>query len=110
MRKHKTIKIDDREITVKELRVKDIRHLIDLAGRGLTGDNADQVLEMSINMKMADLDDMAPSEIKTIWDAVREVNADFLAGLDAVGLKDRLRRLIDTHLTSAFAASSNGAM
>ena len=104
MRLHKTIKIDDREITVKELRVKDIRHLVDLAGKGLTGDNADQVLEMSIGLKMTDMDDLAPSEIKIIWDAVREVNADFLSGLDAVGLKAKLRQLIDDHLISAFAS------
>ncbi len=85
MRKTKTIKIDGKEITVKELKIKTIFKLWDnfftkdmsLASfREMFGD---LLPVMAPELKMDDLEDMAPSEIRFLWDTFREVNADFFA-------------------------------
>ena len=90
MRKQKTIKIDDKEITIRELRIKDILEIIDNIGEESFSDIQGQIetfLPRVTDIKMGDLRDMAPSEIMGIYDAFREVNRDFFdiarsAGLD----------------------------
>jgi hypothetical protein len=78
MRKIKTIRIDDKEITVKELRVIDIKKLFN-EGKN---DGIDQTLLANLSL-ITDLsekifEEMAPSELLQIWEAVKEVNSDFL--------------------------------
>ncbi len=107
MRKSKIIKIDDREITVKELRVKDIRGLLEMAD--LNEDDMmaliDRFLPLVTDLKKADMEEMAPSELKILWDVFREVNADFLAVTGRLGIGEALGSLIKAHLTRAFADS-----
>lgn len=109
MRKLKTIKIDDREITVKELRVSDI---IGLFGSGQSPDVMSVVAEAlprCSDVTLEDLKDMAPSEIETIYEAFREVNAVFFKvagqmGLDAIleELKASIRKEFSGALADSF--------
>lgn len=108
MRKTKTIKIDDREITIKELRVKDIRQLMDQAGGGDFGlSRIGDLLPMVTDLEPEALDDMAPSEIKTLWDAFREVNAVFFDLAARAGVGKVLAAEIQKSLTEAFAGLSS---
>ena len=112
MRKTKVIKIDDREITVRELRVKDIHSIVQTADR-LEGDTLkaiEEYLPMATDLTIADLEEMAPSELKLIWEAFKEVNADFLALAEAVGLGKAILETMRRHLSEAFAGLSNEAM
>ena len=106
MRKTKILKIDDKEIIVKELRVKDIREIL-LIGEGLEdGDilkNIEKLLPYAADIKLEELECMAPSEIKTIWEGFKEVNADFLAVIERLGIAKTFESLIRKHLTEAFA-------
>jgi len=78
MPKTKTIKIDDHKITVKELRVKDIRQLIEKAEDLDKGfEHMKEILPLATDLSLEKLDNMAPSELKTLWDAFKEVNAVF---------------------------------
>ena len=94
MRKRKSIKIDDREITVYELKVRDI---IDLAGL-FDGGSPVEILRSELHritdLSPDDLTEMAPSELRQILDVAREVNADFLAAARAVGLTKIVEDLI----------------
>lgn len=82
MRKIKQIKIDDREITIKELRVRDIKEMFNGESDRSLLDHLPLVTDLSKDA----IDDMAPSELTIIWEAVREVNADFLALMEKSGL------------------------
>lgn len=110
-RKRKTIKIDDREITVLELTVQDILDFIE--DENVTGDDdlkkppdelspkpvggspkdlIDELLPKATDIKLAALKKMAPSEIKEIWDAFKEVNAVFFEAAQNVGLGGLLNK------------------
>jgi len=99
MRKSKTIKIDDKEITVKELRVKDIFSIFDSAGEVEGKSWAKQIQsflpKFAAGLSFEDLKKMAPSEIMQIFNVAKEINSDFLhisrfLGLDKImlGLKN----------------------
>jgi len=110
MRKIKIIKIDDREITVKELRVKDVREIL-LIGEGLEdGDilkNIEKLLPYAADIKPEELECMAPSEIKMLWEGFKEVNAVFLAVIERLGIAKTFGNSMRKHLTEAFADLSN---
>ncbi|SDU38279.1 phage tail assembly protein [Desulfobacula phenolica] len=110
MRKTKSIKIDDLEITVKELRVKDIRQIMDNMSDFSGMDQALELLPLVTDLTAEKLDDMAPSEINQIWEAVREVNAFFLNLLTKSGMAEALKNSVLSSLTEAFADLSNGDM
>ncbi|MBU0994118.1 MAG: hypothetical protein KJ737_16630 [Proteobacteria bacterium] len=114
MRKHKTIKIDDREITVKELRVKDYITLFQFDD----GKDPDletivsqikEILPETININLEDLLDMAPSEIELVWETFREVNASFLAAAQKLGLQKMLTEVKSAILTD-FSALALGSL
>ncbi|MFA5704444.1 MAG: hypothetical protein WC982_13125 [Advenella sp.] len=127
MRRSKRIKIDDREIEVLELRVKDLRALPELVSGGLDGglkgfeEAAGRILPLCTTLTLQDADDMAPSELRAVWGAFREVNADFFemqakarAAAGRVGILDDLmtavRESVRAELsrsTSAFVCSSS---
>jgi len=130
MRRSKRIKIDDREIEVLELRVKDLRALPELESGSLDGglkgfeEAAGRILPLCTTLTLQDADDMAPSELRAVWKAFREVNADFFemqakarAAAGRVGILDDLlaavRESVRAELsrsTSAFACSSSEDM
>jgi hypothetical protein len=105
MRKSKTIKIDDKEITVKELKVKDIRKLLDMpeAEKDDTMELVEKFLPVVTDIKLSDLDEMAPSELKVLWETFKEVNADFLEVTGRLGITKMLGSLIQKYLNEAFA-------
>ena len=108
MRKIKTIKIDGREIRVKELRVKDIRRLLDQAGaEDFSLARLGEALPMATDLAPADIDDMAPSEIKVLWEAFREVNAVFFDLAARAGIAKTLAATLRQSLTEAFADLSS---
>jgi len=113
MRKHKTIKVDDNEITVHELRVRDIRQLMDIGddmeGKPLA-DAIPEALKLCTDLPADRLEDMAPSEIQTVWEAFREVNAVFFDLAAKSGMVDQLKAAFQTHLTEFAADSSSAAI
>ncbi|MBW2598543.1 MAG: hypothetical protein JRC60_00220 [Deltaproteobacteria bacterium] len=111
MRKQKTIKIDEREITVKELRVKDIRDII-AKSDNLVGGELDQIkdlLPLATDLASSEIEDMAPSELRTIWDAFREVNAVFFDLVAKTGIVELLKTSVLKDLTALFATLSEQA-
>ena len=122
MRKIKTLKIDDREITVRELTVKQIMGLFDSAGQGdattadLAGILKDK-LGLVTDLALDDMTAMAPSELRQVWDAAKEVNADFFDLARAVGLGQtvdqvlaQLKEALLSDFSSLFAASLRPGM
>lgn len=107
MRKTKTIKIDSKEITVKELRVKDIRLILE-SGQRLETDFSQmpEILKMVTDLPFEELEEFAPSELKIIWEAFREVNSDFLDLVARSGITEVLKNSILKDLTDSFAALS----
>lgn len=81
--------IDEREITVKELTVADVRDLLENVTNKteintidlLFGDSVpSEAIEKSTGIKIKKLEnDFSPSEIKTLVEAVEEVNPFFVA-------------------------------
>lgn len=119
MRKRRVVKIDDREITVKELTVLEILDIFDEAGGSAGGEQgpADQIgdlkdlvakhMSKATDAKLEDFQTMAPSEIKEIVDAFREVNAVFFDTAQRLGLGDLMTQFKSALLKdfSALAAS-----
>jgi hypothetical protein len=110
MRKSKTVKIDDKEITVKEMRVKDIRSLLNSAENEKDVFSAiEDILPRVTDLPTKDFEELAPSEMKQLWEAFKEVNADFFDLLEKTGFVEALKQLISKHLTEGFASLSNAA-
>jgi len=114
MRKTKTIKIDDREITLHELRVKDIMSVAD----GKTTDLLALIKELlpkATSLTLKEIQNMSPSELKLIYDAFKEVNEVFFglaASLKLTSLLETLKQgaltAVQKDLSKLFADSSNG--
>ena len=110
MRKMKTVKIDDREITVKELRVKDIRRIMEQAeAENFSMAAVGDLLPLAVDLDPAAVEDLAPSEIKILWEAFREVNGAFFDLAARVGVGKALAAEIEKSLTEAFAGLSSAA-
>lgn len=110
MRKTKVVKIDDREITVKELRVKDIRQLIEKAEELDKGfEQMEDMLPLATDLSLSKLEDMAPSELTILWDAFKEVNAVFFDLVAKTGIVKEVKSSILKDLTKVFADSLNQA-
>lgn len=111
MRKRKVIKIDDREIILHELRVCDIQELAGMGerleeGAGPLAELVPPALKLCCDLPAEDLRQMAPSELKALWEAFREVNADFFALVSRSGLLAHLGGTIRERMARAFQASS----
>ena len=112
MRKTKPIKIDEREITIRELRVKDIRKILEAAENQDVDipKQIEKLLPLVTDLKLKEIEDMAPSELKILWDAFREVNSDFLALTGRLGIGEALKDFVRKNLIDAFADLSNEDM
>ena len=105
MRKIKMIKIDDKEITVRELTVRQVWGLFQDGGEMTS--RMDSLLEMSCSgLSRDDAMDLAPSEVMLVWDIFKEVNADFLELAKAAGLED----LVKTAIGEAKAGILSGGL
>ena len=111
MRKQKTIKIDEKEITIKELRVKDIRDIIEQGDKIVSGglDQIEKILPLATDLPLSQIEDMAPSELQIIWNAFREVNAAFFDLVAKTGLVEALKSSILKDLTALFVTLSHQA-
>lgn len=116
MRKQKTIKIDDREITVRELKVKHIRAMLDQsASLGPNAQFADfllharELLPVATTLTADEMSELAPSELQMVWEAFREVNAVFFDLLTRAGvgeaLEKMIRKILEESLSDPFAPS-----
>jgi Tfp pilus assembly PilM family ATPase len=94
MRKHKTIKIDDKEITVKELIVRDVLELFKIEDGTPFIKIVDRFLPRTTTLTRDELRDMAPSEIKAVVEAWKEVNQDFFGMADLIGMGDVVTELV----------------
>lgn len=123
MKQRKVITIDDREYTVSELSVKQIIEVIEsnnltalFSGLSdVTKENPASVTQLYLmgiqkevqavmgkccDFTFADLIELAPSEIKEIYLAFKEVNADFFFTLEATGIKAMLQGIKEQALSS----------
>jgi len=111
MRKEKVVKLDEREIKVRELRVKDIREIIEEAEKCENQvELIEKILPRAVNLSLKDFEEFAPSELKLLWDAFREVNSVFFDLLDRVEVLRMLKNAVLKDLTGAFADLSSVAM
>lgn len=102
---------------VRELSVKQIRQLIEEAGAfGMDLDSlraqAERVLPWGVNLSIADLEEMAPSEIEQVYNDFLEVNGSFFAlarrlGLGRIG--SSLREALIKDFLALFADSLSPA-
>jgi len=95
MRKRDVVRIDDREITVKELTVQDVLEMFDFQ----EGDNfwtlAQRHLPKATDLSVEDMQKMAPSELETVFEKWKEVNASFFRIARALGLNSVLAQMKD---------------
>jgi len=105
MRKRETIKIDDKEITIKELTVKQIIEIgekVANPGEAKAGLSDFDMIKDAFKEHLAlgvegiafdDLVELAPSELKTIYEKFKEVNGVFFEVAEQVGILDLLQRI-----------------
>jgi hypothetical protein len=94
MRRTKTIKINDQEITIKELTLKKLAN----AQRALSGEDEsieklvqvgeELLTEAAPGINMKQIMQMAPSEIRELIDGFKEVNQTLIDTLDGLGLTE----------------------
>jgi hypothetical protein len=119
MRKTHSFKIEgyDQSFTVYELT---IRQIIDLMQDEKISENlslnafkeffGDTILPAVSNVSINDLLDMAPSDIKIIWDKFQEANSVFFGAARQLGLEEvlnNLRRAITEDFSKLLVPSSN---
>lgn len=92
MRKSKTVLIDGKDIQVYELSVRDIRALKDM----ITGETEVPILDVAEKIflpkcvpDIKDFDDLGVSDVMSLWVAFKEINAAFLAILNAAMSEDK---------------------
>jgi hypothetical protein len=94
MRRRKTIKIDEKEVTVYEVRPRDVMELGDIFEKEGMGKALAAELKRFTDLPKEDLYDMAPSELRQIYDAFMEVNSDFFDMARAVGLINIVKDMV----------------
>lgn len=115
MRKTASFKMDDKEIMVMELRVKDYRSLIAKFGTAditpkMFLEEFENLLPLATNLTMADLDEMAPSEVTEVFEKFKECNSVFFDLLNKLGLGDltaKIKAAVINDLQSAFVKPSS---
>ncbi len=111
MKKQVTVQIESKRFTISELTVKQIIELSSSAKIGNTlavlsenkmanifasfSEELKIILEKCCDFGLGDLEELAPSEVKQLFDAFKEVNADFLLILREVGILPALVRIKD---------------
>lgn len=98
MRKIKTIKIDDKEFTVRELTVQQVW---DLKNSG--GEKGSSEIERLAALCCPELTtevamNMAPSELKQLWTTFKEVNADFLDLAAFLGIDKAVKEAVKAEI------------
>ena len=106
MRKQEKLLINDKEIIVQELRVKDVykfgSRLSELKDGVQVADLkgiVEEVLPEVSNIKAEELMDLSFSELEELEKAFWNVNKSFLKRLDQLGIKDKIKNIINVDLT-----------
>lgn len=90
MPKSKTLQIDNKEITITELRVREILEIFDEFAEDTDLDvlknQGEKLLSKIAGLTLEDLKQMYPSDIKQIYDAFSEVNSFFFETVKNLGL------------------------
>lgn len=90
MPKSKTLQIDNKEITITELRVREILEIFDEFPEhtdiDVLKDQGEKLLSKITGLTLEDLKQMYPSDIKQIYDAFSEVNSFFFETAKSLGL------------------------
>ena len=105
MRKQENLKINDKKVIIKELRVKDVykfgSRLSNLKDgvqvADLTGIVQEILPEIS-NISSEELLELSFSELEEIEKCFWEVNKSFLRQLDRLGIKDKVKKMINLDL------------
>lgn len=97
MSKRDIIKIDNREVTVKELTPRNILDIFDGIDEnsleiGELVEILNKHLDKAVDLKLNDFLDIPPSEIKKIYEKFREVNAVFFDLAGQMGMDQILAR------------------
>jgi hypothetical protein len=99
MRKHATTKIDDKEFSVKELRVQDLLDILNGIGEaGGIEEEIEKWLPRCTDLTFEDLRKMAPSELMQVYEKFREVNADFFEIAGRLGLNQMAARMKESFM------------
>jgi hypothetical protein len=112
MRKSKVIKIDDREIVVKELTVRQIWGFFNQSngqteGQDVPGGDTGRMLALACpDLPVDAAMDMAPSELEIIWKAFQEVNSVFLDLANSLGLAEMVKELVRSTVITSTRASA----
>ena len=110
----------DKTFMVRELRVKEVLSIVqddtlgdDLSLETMEKKFGDTFLPLCSNVTLDELKEMTPSEIMTIWDAFREVNASFFVVAKGLGFQtmiENLKVVIIEDFGKSVALSSNQDM
>jgi hypothetical protein len=103
MRKEKHVKINDKEITVRELKIKEVEELLVATVSAIGGDKETAVSVMEkywpsviIGVTLDQIrEDWTFSDFEKLEDAFKEVNAFFFERANQLGLWDRLREMAE---------------
>lgn len=110
--KQKTVKINDREITVKELTPRNILDILD----GVDEQNIQTTdlvellnkhLDKAVNLKFEEILDIPPSDLKELYEAFKEVNSIFFDMAGQMGLGQilvRAKEAFDQDVSKLFAS------
>jgi len=113
MRKVEKFKIDDREITVKELTVQEILDLFsdfEKEDETLFLDQIRRVMTLAVaGLSFDECKALAPSELKLVYEKFREVNAVFfdIAGLLGLG---RIIEKVKSTVSAILSAELSGLL
>ena len=111
MRKQIKFKLDEKEITAKELTVEEIIGLPEKIGEDTSADALEALLggllpQLIDGVKYDELKTLAPSELKTIWQKIKEANEVFFETaqwLELDGLLGEIKRAVMKDLSGLFA-------
>ena len=93
----KTITIDGNKYTVREIIVSEMLEIKKVIG-GLDNftdivKQIDKILPYCSDITQDDLIKMAPSDIKSLWDAFKDVNSVFFSTMESFGMIDVIQKI-----------------
>ena len=107
MQRTKKITLSEREIEVKELKVRDVWDRVAKVGTDTDiKAEAENLLKKCAGISLEDIQDLYPSEIQELWSAIREVNEGFFVAAEAMNLGEEARKIIRSAAMDLSAQSS----
>ena len=110
MRKRKTIKVDDLEITVFEVIIEDLISVKLPESMADLQTNLSDLLPRCTDLTVDQIKKMAPSDLVQIWEAFREVNDVFFSLAKKLNIQKLAIDSIGTFFADGFAGSLKAAI